>query len=95
MLLRTSDKNYDEDDTALPIPTQLVSNGEYWPEEQNSHQRKIEELALTMADERSRKLGISRRSFLRSAAGTATALMALNIANGLRRRRRQQRRLRR
>ncbi len=82
MLLRTSDKNYDEDDTSLPVPTQLVSNGEYWPQPQTRHQRKIEELALTMADERANKLGVTRRSFLRSAAGTATALMAFNIANG-------------
>jgi uncharacterized protein len=82
MLLKTRNKNVAENERELPIPTQLVSNGEYWPIPQTRRQRKIEELTLSMADERAHKLGVSRRSFLRSAAGTATALMALNIANG-------------
>lgn len=82
MLLKTRNKNIEENERELPIPTQLVSNGEYWPVPQNRRQRKIEDLTLAMADERARKLGVSRRSFLRSAAGTATALMAINIANG-------------
>jgi len=82
MLVRTDDKTIEDNERDLPIPTQLVSNGEYWPVPQNRRQRQIEELTLSMADERARKLGVSRRSFLRSAAGTATALMALNIANG-------------
>lgn len=82
MLLRTQDKTGDNDERDLPIPTQLVSNGEYWPVPQTRRQKQIEELTLSMADERARRLGMSRRSFLRSAAGTATALAALNIANG-------------
>jgi len=82
MLIKTDSKLMDEDDGGLPIPTQLVSNGEYWPVPQNERQRKIEALVRSMADERARKLGISRRAFLRSAAGTATALMAINIASG-------------
>lgn len=82
MLLKTDHKTVEENERDLPIPTQLVSNGEYWPVPQTHRQRQIEELTLSMADERARKLGVSRRSFLRSAAGTATALMALNIANG-------------
>ncbi len=82
MLLRTNNKTIEDNERDLPIPTQLVSNGEYWPVPQTQRQRQIEELTLSMADERARELGVSRRSFLRSAAGTATALMALNIANG-------------
>jgi hypothetical protein len=82
MLIKTNSKIEDEDEGGLPIPTQLVSNGEYWPLPQNERQRKIEGLVRSMADERARKLGMSRRSFLRSAAGTATALMAINIASG-------------
>ena len=84
MLLRTSKKNRDEerDEGALPLPTQIVSNGEYWPIPQTRRQRMVEDLLLSMADERARKLGLSRRGFLRTAAGTATALVAINIVSG-------------
>ena len=84
MLLRTSDKTRDDEqyDGGLPIPTQLVSNSEYYPIPQTPRQRKIEELIRRMADERAAALGWSRRKFLSSACGTATALMALNLASG-------------
>jgi predicted TIM-barrel fold metal-dependent hydrolase len=84
MLLRTSDKTRDDEsyDGGLPIPTQLVSNSEYYPIPQTPRQRRIEELIRSMADERARALGWSRRRFLSSACGTATALMALNLASG-------------
>jgi hypothetical protein len=83
MLIRTTSKTADHDDDGLlPIPTQIVSNGEYWPIPQTAKQKRIEILLRAMADERARKLGMSRRQFLRTAAGTATALMAINIANG-------------
>lgn len=84
MLLRTSDKTRDDEqyDGGLPIPTQIVSNSEYYPIPQSPRQRKIEELVRTMADERAQALGWSRRRFLSSTCGTATALMALNIASG-------------
>jgi predicted TIM-barrel fold metal-dependent hydrolase len=84
MLLRTSKKTIEEPAEAerLPIPTQIVSNGEYWPSPQTPTQRTVERLINVMAEERARKLGWSRRRFLRSACGTATALMALNIVHG-------------
>jgi len=84
MLLRTSDKTRDDEeyDGGLPIPTQIVSNSEYYPIPQTPRQRRIEELVRRMADERAAALGWSRRRFLQSACGTATALMALNIASG-------------
>jgi predicted TIM-barrel fold metal-dependent hydrolase len=82
MLLRTSDKTEDEDQGGLPIPTQFISNGEFWPLPQTPEQRTIERLINEMADERARKLGWSRRQFLGSAAGMATALMAINIVSG-------------
>ena len=61
MLLRTSDKTRDDEqyDGGLPIPTQLVSNSEYYPIPQTPKQKKIEELARRMADERAAKLGWS------------------------------------
>jgi predicted TIM-barrel fold metal-dependent hydrolase len=83
MLIRTDDKTLpDNEEQGLPLPTQMVSNGEFLPIPQTPKQKKIERLVRTMADERARRLGLSRRDFLRSAAGTATALMAINIANG-------------
>ncbi|MBM4267638.1 MAG: amidohydrolase [Deltaproteobacteria bacterium] len=83
MLLRTNRKSVlEEDDGGLPIPTQWVSNGEFTPPPQSESQRKLGELVREMADERARKLGMSRRSFLQTSAGMATALMAINIVNG-------------
>ena len=83
MLLQTSKKTEDDDgEVGLPLPTQFISNGEFWPVPQTDRQRAIERLIHEMADERARKLAWSRRKFLGSAAGMATALMAINIVSG-------------
>jgi predicted TIM-barrel fold metal-dependent hydrolase len=83
VLLRTSRKSaLEEDDGGLPIPSQFVSNGEFYPPPQTPRQKLIEDLVRRMADDRARALGWSRRRFLRSAAGTATALAAINLVNG-------------
>jgi predicted TIM-barrel fold metal-dependent hydrolase len=83
MLLQTSKKTDDDDQLAgLPIPTQFISNGEFWPFPQTPQQKTVERLINEMSDERARKLGWSRRRFLSSAAGMATALMAINIVSG-------------
>jgi len=50
-----------------PIPTQMVSNGEYMPYPQTDKQRQVEARIKELADSASKKLGISRRKFL---AGT-------------------------
>src|SRR5262245_54031767 len=83
MLLQTSKKTDDDDQLiGLPIPTQFISNGEFWPFPQTAKQKTVERLIIEMTDERARKLGWSRRRFLSSAAGMATALMAINIVSG-------------
>lgn len=83
MLLKTDDKTLEnEDEGGLPIPSHWVSNGEFTPADQTHRQKQIEVLVREMADERAGKLGWSRRKFLGSSAGMATALMALNIVNG-------------
>src|SRR5437899_3062097 len=65
-----------------PIPTRMISNGEYMPVPQTEQQRRvearIEELAATASD----KLGISRRAFLRSSGGMAATLLAMNDVFG-------------
>ena len=83
MLIRTESKTVtDEEERLLPIPTQFVSNGEFYPPPQTRQQKIIEDLIRTMAEERARKLGLSRRRFLQSSAGMATALAAINLVNG-------------
>src|SRR5881409_3840048 len=59
-----------------PIPTRMISNGEYMPVPQTQKQKRVEARLEQLADEASKKLGISRRNFLRSSGGTAAALLA-------------------
>lgn len=69
--------------TALPFPLWDVSNGEWCPRPPNSTQRAAAALLIEEADRRAKRLGLSRRAFLRTAAGTATAYMVLNTVHGL------------
>jgi hypothetical protein len=57
-----------------PVPTQIVSNGEYMPEPQTAQQRLVQARIDELADAASRKLGISRRRFLTSSGGMAAAM---------------------
>src|SRR5438445_2592196 len=61
-----------------PIPTQMVSNGEYMPYPQTDKQRQVEARIKELADSASKKLGISRRKFLAGTGGMAAALLAMN-----------------
>ena len=65
-----------------PIPTQVVSNGEYNPLPQTEKQRQVEGLIAEMADKEAKRRNISRREFLGSAAGFATAFLAMNKVHG-------------
>ena len=67
-----------------PIPTQVVSNEEFIPRPQNKQQAQWEKLIGEMADEKSKRLGMDRRDFLRSGLGMATAFAASNIVYGQR-----------
>ncbi len=68
----------EEDEFRSPIPTRNVSNGEYLPKPQSKQQKQVEERIKEIADESSRKLGISRRKFLAGTGGMAAALIAMN-----------------
>jgi hypothetical protein len=61
-----------------PIPFHHGSNGEYVPREPGERVRRSEELFRAMVDERSKRLGKTRREFIDSMAGTATALFVIN-----------------
>ncbi len=64
------------------VPTQVVSNEEFIPRPQTTKQRQIEDLIMRMAEEKSKKLGLDRRSFMASSMGMATCFLASNIVWG-------------
>src|SRR5262245_4222155 len=65
-----------------PIPTRMISNGEYMPVPQTEKQKRVEARVEELADDASRKLGIDRRKFLRSSGGMAATLLAMNEVFG-------------
>lgn len=65
-----------------PIPTQVVSNEEFIPRPQTKNQKQVEHLIGELAGERAKKLGMDRRTFLRSSMGMATAFLASNMVYG-------------
>jgi predicted TIM-barrel fold metal-dependent hydrolase len=65
-----------------PVPTQIVSNGEYNPLPQTPEQQRVEARIKEMADQLGRRHGQSRRQFLTSAAGMAAAFLAMNEVFG-------------
>ena len=66
----------------LPIPTQVVSNEEYLPLPQTKLQHNVERNILATAERNSKRLGVTRRDFLRSACGMAASFAALNEVFG-------------
>jgi len=65
-----------------PIPTQIVSNGEYNPLPQTEEQRKVEARVTQLASDLAPKHGLSRRKFLATSAGMAAAFIAMNEVFG-------------
>ena len=66
----------------MPIPTQLVSNGEYPPLPQTTNQQRVEARVNDLADIAAQKLGISRRGFLLGSGGMAASFLAMNEIYG-------------
>src|SRR5215468_10517326 len=65
-----------------PVPTRIVSNGEFNPLPQTRRQRQFEERLKELADAASGRLGMDRRHFLRTSCGMAAAFVALNDVFG-------------
>ena len=65
-----------------PIPTQIVSNGEFNPLPQTREQQRVEARLKELADDLGRRRGMNRRQFLASSAGMAAAFLALNDVFG-------------
>lgn len=66
----------------LPIPTQVVSNEEFLPIPQTLRQKKVEHRLTALADETSKRLGVSRREFLMTSGGMAAAFLVMNSVFG-------------
>jgi hypothetical protein len=63
---------------ATPIPTQIVSNGEYLPPPQSETQKRVERRIFELADDNGKRLGLNRRQFLQTSCGMAAAFLAMN-----------------
>jgi predicted TIM-barrel fold metal-dependent hydrolase len=71
----------DPEGKRLPIKLDSTSNGEFVPVPLSATNRLANRLAHEYASGLSKKLGITRRSFLVSACGAASTLLAFNAAN--------------
>src|SRR5215467_8716357 len=65
-----------------PIPTQMISNGEYMPAPQTNKQKQVEHRIKELSETASKKLGMDRRRFLASTGGMAAAFIAMNEVFG-------------
>ena len=66
-----------------PVPTRMpISNGEFTPMPQSELQKRFEARLKDLADTLSKKQGLSRRQFLRTAAGMSAAFIAMNEVFG-------------
>ncbi|HMH18160.1 MAG TPA: amidohydrolase family protein [Burkholderiales bacterium] len=65
-----------------PIPVQSVSSDEFMAGPQTRKQREFEARVKEMGAQMAKRLGISRRRFFQTAAGMATAFLAMNDTYG-------------
>src|SRR6266704_1426519 len=65
-----------------PVPTRMISNGEYMPFPQTAKQKQVEFRVKELADKASKKLGMTRRQFLESTGGLAASFLAMNEVYG-------------
>jgi hypothetical protein len=65
---------------SLPLTFDPVSNGEYLPPRKTRRHATMEEIAWSLVDRGVRRTGMTRRAFLRSTAGMAACLAAINEA---------------
>src|SRR5437867_13203662 len=65
-----------------PVPTRMISNGEYMPYPQTAKQKRVEARVKELAGRASKRLGVSRRNFLASSGGMAAAFLSMNEAFG-------------
>jgi predicted TIM-barrel fold metal-dependent hydrolase len=71
-----------DDPFQSPVPTKMISNGEYMPAPQTDKQKQVEARIHELAEAASRKLGMDRRRFLAGTGGMAAAFLAMNEVFG-------------
>ena len=81
MWMRKSDKDR-QTGRGTPVPTQIVGNEEFDPMPQTADQKRVERRIFELADQYSRRLGLSRRAFLQTSGGMAVSFMAMNEVFG-------------
>jgi predicted TIM-barrel fold metal-dependent hydrolase len=74
-------QRFDPDGNRLPIKLDTTSNGEFVPVPLDAVNRAANRLAQDWASSNARRRGVSRRSFMLSACGVASTLLAFNRAN--------------
>ena len=67
---------------ASPVPTRIVSNGEYMPEPQTVNQKRVEARIQELVEFSSKKLGLTRRQFLVNTGAMAASFLAMNEVFG-------------
>lgn len=65
-----------------PVPTRMISNGEYMPAPQSRKQKHVEARIQELSESASKRLGMDRRRFLKSTGGMAAAFLAMNEVFG-------------
>jgi predicted TIM-barrel fold metal-dependent hydrolase len=65
-----------------PVPTQIISNGEFNPLPQTPQQQQVEARIKALADQHGARQGLDRRQFLRTGCGMAAAFVAMNAVFG-------------
>ena len=65
-----------------PVPTQVVSSDEFLPIPQTERQKKVEARMNVLGDDYGKRNGLPRRRFFQTAAGMATAFVAMNEVYG-------------
>jgi predicted TIM-barrel fold metal-dependent hydrolase len=65
-----------------PVPTRMVSNGEYMPHPQTAKQKRVEARVKELATRAAKRLNVGRRKFLESTGGLAASFIAMNEVYG-------------
>lgn len=66
----------------FPVPTRIVSNGEYTPPAQTEAQKRLEARLAHDAEALAGEAGLDRRRFLQSSLGLSAAFLSLNAVFG-------------
>ncbi len=73
---------YDLGPAPSPIPTRMISSGEYLPLPQTRRQQRVEARVIELSEASAHRLGMSRRHFLKTTGGMAAAFLAMNEVFG-------------